>query len=75
MLAGRTLDARRAAKMGVVDRAVPDRQLKRAAVAMILKQPTLRRPGKLQTLANANIIRSLIAKFLRRELNKKVKRQ
>jgi 3-hydroxyacyl-CoA dehydrogenase/enoyl-CoA hydratase/3-hydroxybutyryl-CoA epimerase len=75
MLAGRTLDARRAAKMGVVDRAVPDRQLKRAAVAMILKQPTLRRPGKLQTLANANIIRSLIAKFLRRELNKKVKQE
>ena len=36
MLTGRTVDARRAARMGLVDRAVPARQMKPAARALLL---------------------------------------
>jgi 3-hydroxyacyl-CoA dehydrogenase/enoyl-CoA hydratase/3-hydroxybutyryl-CoA epimerase len=39
MLTGRTIDARRARKMGLIHHAVPMRQLRRAAKAMVMSPP------------------------------------
>lgn len=73
MLAGRTVDGRKAKKLGLVDHAVPKRQLYMAAVTVILKGTPKHKPSKLQQLANHSLARPLLAKFLRRELKKKVK--
>jgi 3-hydroxyacyl-CoA dehydrogenase/enoyl-CoA hydratase/3-hydroxybutyryl-CoA epimerase len=43
MLTGRHLEARRAQRMGLVDRVVPARHLDRAARALIMKTPAVRR--------------------------------
>ena len=75
MLAGRSLDARKAGRMGLVDRVVPMRQFRNAAIAMILKHPPPRRPAFLHRLSSLTLIRPILARLLRRELNKRVKRE
>jgi 3-hydroxyacyl-CoA dehydrogenase/enoyl-CoA hydratase/3-hydroxybutyryl-CoA epimerase len=72
MLAGRSVDARRARQLGIVDHAVPERQLMRAARIMLATQPPGRTPGWMHTLANQRPARPLLAKFLRRELRRRV---
>ncbi|MFB3116463.1 MAG: enoyl-CoA hydratase-related protein, partial [Gammaproteobacteria bacterium] len=46
MLSGRTVSARAAKKMGIVDRIAPQRHLKRAAKVLILKRPAISPSGK-----------------------------
>jgi 3-hydroxyacyl-CoA dehydrogenase/enoyl-CoA hydratase/3-hydroxybutyryl-CoA epimerase len=75
MLAGNTVDARRAKSMGLVDHAVPLRQLTKSAVTVILQRPPQHKPGKFKQLANTGIFRPLVAWFLRRELEKRVRLQ
>ena len=72
MLAGRTVDARRAQRLGIVDHAVPQRQFMNAARTMLATRPPVHSPGWLHALANYFPVRSLLAKYLRRELRKRV---
>ena len=73
MLAGRTVDARRAQRLGIIDYAVPERQFMNAALSVITQLPAPYRPGWIHTLANHRLIRPLLARFLRRELRKRVR--
>lgn len=75
MLTGRTVDARKAKKLGLVDRAVPERQLQNAARGLILKKPRPYRPGLLKRIAAYSFVRPLLAKFFRRQLGKRVRQE
>ena len=74
MLSGRTIDARTARRMGVIDHALPERHLKAAARAMILKPPLPHRPGKLQKLSNHAWVRPILARLFRHQVGKKARR-
>ena len=74
ILSGRTVSARAAAKMGIVDAAVPERQLKRAARDFILKKPKPHQPTLLQALSNNKFIRPLLAKIFYKQLRKRITR-
>jgi 3-hydroxyacyl-CoA dehydrogenase/enoyl-CoA hydratase/3-hydroxybutyryl-CoA epimerase len=68
MLTGRAVDARRAARLGLVDRAVPERQMRAAARALLLEAAP--RPSRAwrYRLMEAKPIRQLLAKYLRRQV-------
>ncbi|MDH5435551.1 MAG: 3-hydroxyacyl-CoA dehydrogenase NAD-binding domain-containing protein [Gammaproteobacteria bacterium] len=71
MLTGRALNARRAAKIGLVDYAVPERHLKHAAVTTIKERPARHKPGKLLALSNHKLIRPLLAMYLTKQVKVK----
>ncbi len=71
MLSGRTVDARKAARLGMVDHAVPERHLDRACRAMIRERPPRRRPSRLLRLADTAPLRPLLAAFLRKQVGKR----
>jgi len=71
MLSGRALSARAAQKVGLIDYAVPERQLLRAAKMIITEAPAARRPGRLARLSNHPLVRPLLAKYLKRSVAKK----
>ncbi|HZC00806.1 MAG TPA: 3-hydroxyacyl-CoA dehydrogenase NAD-binding domain-containing protein [Gammaproteobacteria bacterium] len=71
MLTGRTVDARTAARLGLVDRAVPERHLKAVAIEMILESP---KPHKLRFFSrfmNFSWVRPAFAWYLRRQVAKR----
>lgn len=68
MLSGRTVEARQAQKMGLVDYAVPARQLRRAAESMVLEQPQPHRPKFFQRVTNHGALRPLLASMLRKKV-------
>ena len=74
MLTGRSVDARRAQKMGLVDYAVPERHLRHAARTLILTQPTPHRPGRLANLVNHNIARPWAARLMYRQVSARARR-
>ena len=74
ILSGRTVSARAAKRMGVVDHAVPERHLKTAARAVILQPPFRHHPTKLQALGNHAWVRPLLAKLFQRQVGKKARR-
>ena len=71
MLTGRTLSARAAKKVGLVDEAVALRELKRAARYYVLNRPAQQRPSWWLRLTNAAVIRPLLARYLYAQLHKK----
>ena len=71
MLSGRTVNARAAKKMGIVDKITAQRHLKRAAKMLILRRPEKSKPGKLTSLASSNVARPLLAKYLRKQVAKR----
>ncbi len=71
MLSGRTVNARAAKKMGIVDKITAQRHLKRAAKMLILRCPTKSKPGKLVSLANSAVARPLLARYLRKQVAKR----
>jgi len=71
MLTGRALDAKRAKRMGVIDYAVPTRQLLTAAKKMIMDNEPAHRPSPLQKLTNSAIIRPILAHFMRKKVSAK----
>lgn len=73
MLSGRTVDARTARRMGLVDHAVPQRHLKTAARALVLDPPFPHRPGRLQALSSHAWVRPLVAKLLHRRVAAKAR--
>ena len=74
MLSARSLTGRAAKKIGLVDLAVPERQLKMAAVDLITKQPALHKPPLSQRLLNIGPMRSLVALYMEKETAKRVNR-
>lgn len=75
MLTGRSVDARTAKRMGLVDQAVPERQLRNAARQMLAAAPSLHGPGWLAALAGQRLVRPLIARRLRKQVAAKAPRR
>jgi 3-hydroxyacyl-CoA dehydrogenase/enoyl-CoA hydratase/3-hydroxybutyryl-CoA epimerase len=72
MLTGRTLDARQARKIGLVDHTVPSRHLKEWGRKCVLDTAlSRRRPSLKVKLTNNSFVRPVIKKFLKRQLRKK----
>ena len=71
MLTGRTLNASRAWKTGLVDRVVPERQFLHSASALVLKKPEPRRAGVLLNLLNLSLLRKLLARYLRYQVSQR----
>jgi len=72
MLSGKAVSAKAAKKMGLVDEVLPVRQLRRAAHVYVTKQPKPYQPNFMQSLSNMSFCCSLIARFLRKQVAKKV---
>ncbi len=73
ILPGRAVDARKAAKLGMVDAAVPTRELKRAARYYALKKPAKHRPKGMAAISNAPWVRPLLGKLMLKNLSKKAR--
>ncbi|QDP72487.1 crotonase [Legionella israelensis] len=74
ILSGSAVSSKKAKKLGMIDDAVPVRQLKRAAVYYIENKPGKHKPGFIQSITNYAWARKLIAPLMRREVAKKVKK-
>jgi len=74
ILSGRTLSAKAALKMGVVDMAVPERQGLAAVRFCIQKQPKQKQASFVERLANVNFVRPVLGKWLRKKVAEKVNR-
>lgn len=75
ILSGRTVDARTALRLGLVDRIAPERHCVDVARDMIMAAPGPHTPGILKTLASHALIRPAVAGYLRRRLNQRVRRE
>jgi len=74
MLSGRALSARAAKRIGLVDHAVPFRQLSRAAKALVTEAPRSRQPVWWQRLAGNSLLRPFVGAALRRTVAKRVRK-
>lgn len=68
ILPGAAYDARKCAKLGIVDLCVPERMLQRAAIETILRQPKPRKPNFIAKLCAVSFIRPLIGKLFYKSL-------
>src|SRR3990167_8355100 len=75
MLAGKALPARKAALLGMIDVAVPLRELKRAARYYALQHPKPHRPHGLAKYSNARWIRPWLGSVFYKKISKKVNAQ
>ncbi|MDF1796289.1 MAG: 3-hydroxyacyl-CoA dehydrogenase NAD-binding domain-containing protein [Coxiellaceae bacterium] len=71
ILAGRAVSAKAAQKMGFVDAAVPLRELKRAAKFYVCHKPKRHQASFAENMTNSALVRPLLAKAMRKQLNKK----
>jgi 3-hydroxyacyl-CoA dehydrogenase/enoyl-CoA hydratase/3-hydroxybutyryl-CoA epimerase len=74
IVSGRTVNAKTAYKMGVVDAVVAKRQSIIAVVHYLKNQPPKRIPTLLERTSNLNQVRPLIGKWIQKKLEKKVNR-
>ncbi len=74
MLGGRTLSGRAALRIGLVDQAVPRRQLRAAAMALIARNRRPRRAGWLKRLPRLFPLRPLSARLLAGQVAKRAAR-
>lgn len=72
MLTGQSVSAQTAARLGIVDKAVPERHLPEAARSYVLKQPPLHRPQGLARWSNAAWLRPWLGAVFEKKLRKKV---
>lgn len=72
ILAGRTVNGKVAGKMGIVDAAVPRRQLIHAARYYVLNKPPRHKPTAPQALTNSKIARQLLAHYIRKQMRQKI---
>ncbi len=72
MLSGRGIDARRAQRLGLVDHAVPRRQLHNVARLLIERRPAPRRASLLRRLPGVPPLRQALAPLLRAQLQRRV---
>lgn len=73
MLSGRSIDTKAAQKIGLIDIAVPERHLARAAHYYALHHPTLHRPSLIQSFLEQNFMRPWIGKLLQKKLAQKIR--
>ncbi len=71
ILSGRTVKGRQARRMGMVDAAVPERQLRRAAKSIVMQQPEVHRPARLLGLLTTKPMRHALGWYLRRKVGEK----
>ncbi|MFK5914959.1 MAG: 3-hydroxyacyl-CoA dehydrogenase NAD-binding domain-containing protein [Woeseiaceae bacterium] len=74
MLTGRTLKARPAKKLGLIDFSVPKRHLIKAATETILNPPKKRKLPWWESVVNHSLIRPLVAKLLIKKVSQRAKR-
>jgi 3-hydroxyacyl-CoA dehydrogenase/enoyl-CoA hydratase/3-hydroxybutyryl-CoA epimerase len=75
LLSGRSVDARKAKKIGLVDACVPLRVLENAARMIALEAPPPHRPPLLQRLLNTAPLKSIVAAMARRRVAKRAARE
>lgn len=75
ILAGKTVDARTAYKLGMVDAAVPERQFLTAVQYYVTKSPEAKKCGELEQIVQVSWVRRLIGKYLTQQVAKKVNRE
>lgn len=75
MLTGRTVDARQARRLGIVDYAVAQRHLHTAGLNILHTKPAPKRAGKLKALASHNLVRPLMAGQFRKQVAKYATKQ
>lgn len=75
MLTAKSVDARRAKRMGLVDMAVPPRLMNRSARMMVTSGRPPKRASGLAALLNQPIARPFIAAMARRQVAKRASRQ
>lgn len=74
MLTGRTIDARKAKKIGLVDYLVPKRQLQAMSVLCIKNSPPLQKPAPLLRLANSTPVRPFLKNAILKNIKKRVRK-
>jgi 3-hydroxyacyl-CoA dehydrogenase/enoyl-CoA hydratase/3-hydroxybutyryl-CoA epimerase len=74
MLSGRSIDARQARRIGLVDQVVPQRHLRDAARRLVLDAPAPGKAGWRDRLSNHSLVRPLLARVLRRKVAAKTSR-
>ncbi|MCZ7565525.1 MAG: 3-hydroxyacyl-CoA dehydrogenase NAD-binding domain-containing protein [Burkholderiales bacterium] len=74
MMTGRSVDARRAKRMGLVDASVPTRVMDNSARIMVLEAPKPRELPLKDRLMNGRL-KTLVAKIALRQLEKKARRE
>jgi 3-hydroxyacyl-CoA dehydrogenase/enoyl-CoA hydratase/3-hydroxybutyryl-CoA epimerase len=72
LLTGRSVDARRAKRMGLVDAAVPPRIQENSARMMLLEAPRPRRLPLIQRFMSSALMRPLVASMAMKQLAKRV---
>lgn len=75
ILAGKLVDARTAAKLGMVDVAVPERHFLAAVEYYALQAPQIHKSSRLEKIIQLNPVRKLVGKYLTWQVSKKVKRK
>ncbi len=75
LLSGKSVDARKAKKIGLVDACVPLRVLENAARMIALEAPPPHRPTLLQRLLNAAPFKSMVAAMARKQVAKRAPRE
>src|SRR5688572_4738576 len=75
LLTGKSVDARRAKRMGLVDQAVPLRIFENTARMLTLEAPRRRRPGLLQRLLLLGPLKGIVASQARKQVAKRVRRE
>ena len=70
MLTGKTIDARRAKSLGLVDAVTQERHVRNAARDAVFGRLKRARPGLLNTILNAGPVRGLLASGMRSEAEK-----
>jgi 3-hydroxyacyl-CoA dehydrogenase / enoyl-CoA hydratase / 3-hydroxybutyryl-CoA epimerase len=70
MLTGRTIDARRARSLGLVDAVAQERHVKNAVKDAVFGRLKRAQPGFLNTVLNSGPVRGLLASRMRREAEK-----
>ncbi len=73
MLSGRSLAARQAKKMGLVDFVQPRRQLIRAATQVALSTPEKRKMPLLGKILSLPLVRPLLSNYMKKQVAKKAK--
>ncbi len=75
MLSGRALSAKAAAKVGVVDHAVPERHKLTAASQLLKQKPPRKKATGWRAWSNNGLLRPLLAGMMRRKLAKKARQE
>lgn len=70
MLSGRSVSGRSAKRIGLVDQAVPQRQLRNSARQLLLQKPTPKRAGLMQRLPGFAPLRPLLVQLMKQQVRR-----